>query len=139
MHKSFKSILNMLLLLRLGACEDRINSVGFARVTVELIPPYCYSLSSLFAGEPGDPQYGNGTMVPHVVVVRRIPDLVCLSLYGRTWPAIDNRAMCFSSETEQDTCQVRTHVYCSWQAQLHAGHKLYLISLIQSVQTTILY
>ncbi|BFZ02701.1 hypothetical protein BsWGS_05740 [Bradybaena similaris] len=57
------------------------------------------------AGEPGDPQYGNGTMVPHVVVVRRIPDLACLSLYGKTWPAIDNRAMCFSSDTEQDTCQ----------------------------------
>lgn len=113
MHTSFKSILKILLLLRLGAFEDRINSFGFALVTVELILPDLIACVLIFAGEPGEPQYGNGTMVPHVVVVRRIPDLACLSLYGRTWPAIDNRAMCFSSETEQDTCQVRTHVDCS--------------------------
>ncbi|CAG5135917.1 unnamed protein product, partial [Candidula unifasciata] len=57
------------------------------------------------ADEPGEPQYGNGTMIPHVVVVQRIPDQTCLSLYGQTWPAIDDRSMCFSSEDRQDTCK----------------------------------
>ncbi|BFZ17759.1 hypothetical protein BsWGS_20798 [Bradybaena similaris] len=53
----------------------------------------------------GEPQYGNGTIIPNTVVVRRIPQERCKEIYKDMWPMIDHRVLCFSSNSSQDTCK----------------------------------
>ncbi|XP_005093820.1 tryptase beta-2 isoform X2 [Aplysia californica] len=53
----------------------------------------------------GQPQYGNGTIVPHVIDVKRVSTADCRRAYAKFWPLIDQRVMCFNSNTRSDTCK----------------------------------
>jgi len=55
--------------------------------------------------DPGEAQYGNGTIVPHVVWVKRVSTAQCWLAYEGTWPLVDENVMCFDSTEKSDTCK----------------------------------
>ncbi|XP_025082436.1 tryptase-like isoform X2 [Pomacea canaliculata] len=55
--------------------------------------------------DPGQPQYGNGTLVPHVLRMLRVPQMACWAAYLFSWPLIDSTVLCYAANHHSDTCK----------------------------------
>lgn len=64
-------------------------------------------MNGRFADDPGQPQYGNGTLVPHVLRMLRVPQMACWAAYLFSWPLIDSTVLCYAANHHSDTCKVR--------------------------------
>ena len=65
------------------------------------------------ADDPGEPQYGNGTLVPHVLRMLRVPQMACWAAYLFSWPLIDSTVVCYAAKERGDTCKA-SQVYKSF-------------------------
>lgn len=57
------------------------------------------------SGDPYQPEYGNGTLVPHVLRVLRVPQVACWAAYLFSWPLIDATVVCYAAKQYGDTCK----------------------------------
>ncbi|KAK7112537.1 tryptase-like isoform X2 [Littorina saxatilis] len=55
--------------------------------------------------DPGQSQYGNGTLKPHVLRMVRIPQMACWAAYLFSWPLIDSTVVCYAASESGDTCK----------------------------------
>ncbi|XP_076459164.1 tryptase-like [Babylonia areolata] len=50
--------------------------------------------------------YGNGTLVPHVLRMLRVPQMACWAAYLFSWPLIDATVLCYAAAKESgDACK----------------------------------
>nr|KAG5713583.1 hypothetical protein BaRGS_024631 [Batillaria attramentaria] len=51
------------------------------------------------------PGYGNGTLLPHVLRMLRVPQMACWAAYLFSWPLIDETVICYTAKDRADACK----------------------------------
>ncbi|KAL8584923.1 hypothetical protein ACOMHN_043560 [Nucella lapillus] len=86
-------------------CSSHSHPVAMDRLLERLnLGHECYTAGwGQSSDEPG--QYGNGTLLPHVLRMLRVPQIACWAAYLFSWPLIDATVLCYAAKETGDACK----------------------------------